>query len=105
MDKVTLKKRLLNHLGRVGLGIISASFILGTSPVSASDAAADAAKSVTANEGGKAALSEALKVAKSKPALGIAASIVCVSCIPIAGATASASMCVACGILIAKVLG
>ena len=78
---------------------------MGPSPVSAADTAADAAKTVAATEGGKAALNEGLKVAKSKPALTIAAGIVSAACISTAGATASASMCIACGILIAKVLG
>ena len=70
---------------------------------------AQAAGQVVASEGGraaaKAAINSALKVVKSKPSMVAATTVVCVSCIPVAGACASASMCVACRIMIAKTLG
>ena len=76
------------------------------SPVSAESIdAADAAKGALATEGGKEALNAALTVAKSKPALAVAGGIVCISCLPAAGIAASPAMCIACGILVAKVLG
>jgi hypothetical protein len=50
---------------------------------------ADIAKDVLASEGGKAALNQALMIARTKPALSIAAGITCV----------------ACGVLMAKTLG
>ena len=56
-------------------------------------------------EGGKEALNAALKTARSKPALSIAAGITCLACLPAGAIAASPSMCFACGILIAKVLG
>jgi hypothetical protein len=34
-----------------------------------------------------------------------ATAIVCLACVPLAGAAASPGMCIACGILIAKTLG
>jgi hypothetical protein len=66
--------------------------------------ASDAAKDVVGAEGGKAALNEALKVARSKPAWSVAAGIVCLGCIPAAGIVASPAMYIACGILVAKVI-
>lgn len=105
-EKQTIKKRFLNHLGRVGMAVLTVSLM--TSPASASDPA-DTAKQVLSSEGGRLAgkevLNAALKVAKSKPSMAAATTVVCLSCIPIAGTCASASMCVACGILIAKTLG
>ena len=104
--KRTRKRRLLEYLGKVGVGILT--FSLMTPSASAVDPV-DAAGQVVASEGGrlaaKEALNAALKVAKSKPSMVAATTVVCVSCIPVAGTCASASMCVACGILIAKTLG
>ena len=57
------------------------------------------------SEGGKEALNQALKVARSKPALSVAAGITCVACLPAAGAAASPGLCIGCGILLAKVIG
>jgi hypothetical protein len=50
-------------------------------------------------------MNSALKAANSKPAMTGATSIVCLACVPLAGAAASPGMCIACGILIAKTLG
>lgn len=104
--KTKFRKRILNHLGKVSLAFLS--FTLMSGPASALDPA-EAANQVIGSEGGQAAakevLNNALKVAKGKPALSVAAGIVCVASIPCAGVGASASMCVACGILIAKVIG
>ena len=102
-DKTTIKKQIVNHLGKVGIAIISVALLTPTA-AQASDSA-QTAKEVLATEGGKQALNQALKVARSKPALTVASTIVCAACIPVAGASASASMCIACGILIAKVIG
>ena len=98
IKKQTRKRRLLKHLGKVGMGILTPS-ASAVDPV-------DAAGQVVASEGSRLAAKEALntvlKVAKSKPSMVAASTVVCVSCIPVAGTCASASMCVACGILIAK---
>lgn len=56
-------------------------------------------------EGKKEALNQALKVARSKLALSIAAGITCLTCAPAASVTASPGLCIAGGILIAKVFG
>lgn len=101
---VSLKKRTLKKLGQIGLSLFSAALIIGSSGAGALDAA-DAAKNVVGSEGGKEALNQALKIARSKPALSIAAGITCIACMPAVGIAASPSMCVACGILIAKTLG
>lgn len=111
---VTVKKSsLMKTVGKFALRRASLSlgalvylvFAIGSQTAVAVDAA-DAAKDVIGAEGGKKALEEALKVARGKPALAVASSIVCLACVPVAGGVgASASMCVACGILIAKVLG
>ena len=98
------KKKILNHLGKIGMTLLSVSLLLGSSSASAIEPADTAAQAVT-SEGGKEALNAALKVAKSKPALSVAAAITCIACVPVAGGTASLSLCIACGILIAKSLG
>jgi len=98
------KKKILNHLSKVGMSMLSVSFLLGSSPASAIDSA-DAAAQAVASEGGKEALSTAFKIARSKPALSVAAGITCIACVPVAGVAASPGLCIACGILIAKTLG
>lgn len=103
MKKKLLLRRFLKRTGQVGLAILSASMVL--SPAAGAVDAADSAKEVVGSEGGKAALNEALKIARSKPALTVAAGITCVACLPAAGAAASPGLCIACGILIAKVVG
>lgn len=99
--KTSRKKRVLRYLGTVSLAFLS--LVLATTPVQAAEI--DEASKVLGTEGGKQVLNEALKVSKTKPALSIAAMITCLACIPVAGAVASPAMCIACGILIAKVLG
>ena len=101
MKKDSRRKKALKYLGSVGLAVIS--IVLTAAPVQAAEI--DEASKVLGNEGGKQVLNEALKVSKTKPALSIAAAITCLACIPVAGAAASPAMCIACGILIAKVLG
>jgi uncharacterized Tic20 family protein len=98
------KKKILNHLSKVGMSMLSISLLLGSSPALAINSA-DAAAQTVASEGGKEALNMALKIAKSKPALSVAAGITCIACIPVAGVAASPGLCIACGILIAKTLG
>jgi hypothetical protein len=98
------KKKILNHLSKVGMSLLSVSLLLGSSSASAIDSADAAAQAVT-SEGGKEALNAALKIARSKPALSIAAGITCIACVPVTGVVASPGMCIACGILIAKTLG
>lgn len=100
--KQSNKKRILKHLGSVGMAALSFSLM---APSASAIDPAEAAGQVVASEGGKAALNSALKVARSKPSMVAATTVVCVSCIPVAGVCASASMCVACGIMIAKTLG
>lgn len=106
--KKSNKKRILKHLGNVCMAIISLSLI--TSPVFAADFSnSEAASQVLGSEGSKKVTKEvidaALKMAKSKPAMTTATVIVCFSCIPVAGTAASTSLCIACGILIAKTFG
>lgn len=100
--KQSNKKRILKHLGSVGMAALSFSLM---APSASAIDPAEAAGQVVASEGGKAALNSALKVARSKPSMVAATTVVCVSCIPVVGVCASASMCVACGIMIAKTLG
>ena len=95
------KKKLKNHLKSVAGAL--AYIILSTPLAQASDL--DKAGKAIGSEGGKEALNTALKVAKGKPALSVAGTIVCIACIPVAGAATSPAMCVACGILVAKILG
>jgi len=67
-EKQNRKKRILKHLGNVGMAIISVGLI--TSPTLAADPA-EAASQVIGSEGGtkaaKQALDSALKMAKGKP--------------------------------------
>jgi hypothetical protein len=93
-------------VGKFVLTLFSVAFVIGSAgiPTRAIDTT-QAAKDVVASEGGKAALNEAFKAARSTPALTVAAAITCCACIPVAGAAASPGLCIACGILIAKVLG
>lgn len=106
IKNISLKKRALNKLGQVGLSLFSAAFVIGSAgaPAAAVDPT-EAMKDVIGSEGGKEALNQVLKVAKSKPALSVAAGITCIACVPVAGAAASPGLCIACGILIAKVIG
>ena len=105
-DKQNRKKRILKHLGNVGMAI----FLIGlrTSPALAVDPAEAAGQVIGAEGGAKAAkqaLDAALKMAKSTPAMSTATGIVCLACIPAAGVAASPGLCIACGILIAKTFG
>lgn len=104
--KKTIRKRILNHLGNVGIAAVT--LILRTPPSLGVDPA-EAANQVIGTEGGKKvakeALDAALTMAKSKPAMSAATGIVCLACVPVAGAAASPGMCIACGILIAKTIG
>jgi len=93
---MTRRKKILTHLSKVSLALLSTSLLLST-PVYAVDPAL--------SEGGKEALNAALKIARSKPSLSICAGLTCAACIPVAGSAASPALCIACGILIAKTLG
>ena len=100
------RKKILKHIGNVVLSAVSLSLIIG--PATASEPI-KAAEQVVSTEGGrlaaKEALNSALKVARSKPAMAIATTIVCGACVPVGGVTASPGICIACGILVAKTLG
>lgn len=106
IKKRTIKKRVINHLGRVSLALISVALM--STPANAVEPVEVVGKAM-GNEGGqvaaKEALNAALKMAKSKPAMTTATGIVCLACVPVAGAAASPGMCIACGILIAKTFG
>lgn len=106
MSKRRRTSLILKKIAKIGFKLVSIALVIGssTAPVGAVDAT-DAAKDVLATEGGKEVLNQALKVSRSKPALSIAATITCLACVPVAGVGASAGMCIACGILIAKTLG
>jgi len=105
-NKKKFRKRFINHLGRVSLALISVALM--STPVNASEPV-ETISQVMGSEGGQTAAKEAfnnaLKVAKSKPAMSVATGIVCLACVPAAGAAASPGMCIACGILIAKTIG
>jgi hypothetical protein len=95
---------------KVGKNILKSALVitLASVPVVYSSNAADMQAVPVSNstiEGGKEALNAALKTARQKPALAVAAAISCLACAPAAGLAASPSICVACGILLAKVLG
>ena len=96
------RKRVYKHLGRVGLAL--GTFVFMT-PRALSIDASEAAKQVVASEGGKEVLNAALKIARSKPSISMAASIACLACVPAAGVAYSPAMCIACGILIRETLG
>ena len=102
------KKKVLKHIGKVGMAIFYLTVM--TSPmafaaIDPSEAVEQVLGSEGAAEAGKAAMNSALKAANSKPAMTAATAIVCLACVPLAGAAASPGMCIACGILIAKTLG
>lgn len=100
-----LNRKAFKKIGKAALGVVSTAVIIGTAaPAAEAVNATEAAKGVIASEGNKAAINEVLKAARGKPALSVAASIVCLACIPVAGAV-SPGLCIACSILIAKVLG
>lgn len=103
IEHISFKKRALKKLGQVGLGLFSAALVIRSTgfPAGAVDTV-DTAKDVVGSEGGKEALNQALKVARSKPAMSIAVGITCIACILATGVAASPSMCVTCGILIAR---
>lgn len=106
IESMGLKKKALKKLGQVGLGLLQAALIIGSTGATAEAVdAAEAAKYVEGSEGAKEAVNQALKVARSKPALSIAAGITCLAYIPAAGVASSPSICVTCGILLAKTLG
>jgi hypothetical protein len=93
------KKYLLNHLGKVGISVltISAGLLLRLVSALAMDSVTETASHVIGTEGGK--------EARSTPALSIATGITCMACAPVVGATMSSGLCIACGILIAKTMG
>jgi hypothetical protein len=109
------KKKVLKHIGKVGMAIFYLAVMTSPMAFAAIDSS-EAAEQVLGSEGaaeaakaalkaGKAAMNSALKAANSKPAMTGATVIVCLACVPLAGAAASPGMCIACGILIAKTLG
>lgn len=80
------------------------SLVLMNFPASAVDPVETANQVVGAESSLKATkevLNLGLQVARSKPAMTVATGIVCISCVPVAGA----GLCIACGILIAKTFG
>jgi hypothetical protein len=101
------KKKILKHLGNVCMAVVWLTLM--TSPISAALDPSDAASQVIGAEGGvkgsKAVLDAGMKLTKSKPAMTVATAIVCISCLPAAGLSASPALCIACGILIAKTFG
>ena len=101
-EKKYRKRKVLKHLGKVGMAIVS--LILMAPPVGAIDPV-EGANHVVASEGGKEALNTAARLARSKPALSTATVITCIACLPAAGVATSPGLCIACEILIAKTLG
>ena len=103
MQKRKLRNKFFRHLGKVGVALGSA--IIMTGQAQAVDTTTTAATKVLGQEGGKEALNQALKIARTKPVLSIATLVTCLACPPVAGVAASPALCVACGILIAKGIG
>jgi hypothetical protein len=97
-----VRKKFVKHLGKVGIACFSLAVTTSLYPVAA---IANNSTIAINNEAGKTVLNEALKISCTKPALSLAATIVCLVCVPVAGVAASPAMCIACGILIAKVIG
>jgi hypothetical protein len=108
MKKSKLKRRLLNRLAKSTLAIVSGAFVL-SAPTQAlalePTELVETAEAVANTQVSKEIVSSALKVMRSRPALSLATSIVCISCAPVVGTATSASLCIACGILIAKTIG
>ena len=98
-----VRKKFVKHLGKVGIACFSLAITTSLYPVAAT--AIDNSTIAINNEAGKTVLNEALKVSRTKPALSLAAVIVCFACVPVGGLVASPAMCIACGILITKVIG
>jgi hypothetical protein len=96
------KRKGLKHLGKVGVACLSLAVTASFCP---SATAIDNSTIAINNEVSKNALNVALKVTRSKSSVSVVTLITCVACIPVAGAAASPAMCIACGILIAKVIG
>ena len=98
---------IFKKVARIGFKAASIAIIIGSSGVAPAGAVdpSEAAKGVLGTESGKEALNQALKLSRTKPALTLATAITCLACAPAAGVGASASMCIACGILIAKTFG
>jgi hypothetical protein len=100
------RKRILRHLADVCMAVVSLTLM--ASPVSAIEPV-EAANQVIGSEGGRKAtktlIDSALIAGRSKPAMTAATAIVCIACIPLAGAAASPGLCIACGILVVKTLG
>jgi len=99
------KRRVLKHLGDVGMAIVSFSLMISPALATAPLDPAETVTQIVASEGAKEAFNAALKVARTKPALSVATTIACFACVPVAGVAASPGLCVACGILIAKTIG
>ena len=100
------KKRVLNHLGAVAMAIVTSSLMVSRSlAVDHVEAAGNVIGSEGSQEATKKALDSTLKLARSKPAMFTATSIVCLACIPASSAAVSPGLCIACGILIAKTFG
>jgi hypothetical protein len=96
-----LRRRILNHLGKVALSAISVSFLLASSSAAS---AVDVAE-IAGTKGGVKVLKDTFIIARSKPAIAIATTIVCAACVPVAGAVGSPGLCIACGILVTKTFG
>ena len=80
------KKKVLKHIAEIGVAIVS--FTLMPCRVLAVDQL-ETANQVINSEGAKEMVNAALKVARTKPALSVAAGITCIACVPAAGVAAS----------------
>jgi hypothetical protein len=82
----------------------SAAIIFATLLVNANEKV-EIAEAIIGSKGDKETIHTVLKVARSKPVLSITAGIICLACPLAVGTSASTLMCVACGILLSKVIG
>jgi hypothetical protein len=100
---MTRKKKFFNHFVKVGVALITRLIL--TPAISSAVDPVDSSSQALRLKGGKEVLHSALKMARSKPSLALAATITCLACPPVAGVASSQELFMACGVLIAKTLG
>lgn len=65
-------------------------------------ATAETTGKILTSESAKQVINQALKVARTKPAISIAATITGLGCLPVAGVAGSPALCIACGLLLGQ---
>ncbi len=108
-------RKLVKYLGSLTIVFFCANFLLSPAPALAIDLIVEkggkkalkqpaiaVAGGLVGSHPGKKIISQALTTIRSKSAQVFANAIVCLSCVPVAGVTASPVMCLACALLISK---